>query len=70
MNKAIITGELTICDWCGDKTKGCKPTNDPDEGSHGTLYNVCTSCRENNNSDDYSIFDDEEVSISFKATGQ
>ena len=33
-----------ICDWCKSSDKDLKHKRDPDEGSYGRVYLVCTSC--------------------------
>lgn len=36
--------DLSFCDWCNSEKKNCKPKRDPDEGSSGRVYMVCTAC--------------------------
>ena len=38
-----------ICDWCSLPAIELIPTKDVDEGSNGRLYQVCHSCREEQN---------------------
>lgn len=37
--------EAKNCDWCNCLTTDIKPTRDPDEGSCGPVYYVCSGCR-------------------------
>ena len=37
--------EAKNCDWCNCLTMDIKPTRDPDEGSCGPVYYVCSGCR-------------------------
>lgn len=46
MKKAVVSGALSDCEWCGEVVAGCKPTHDKQEGPYGDLYNVCQECRD------------------------
>jgi hypothetical protein len=33
-----------VCDWCNDKSNHLVKRRDPDEGTSGRVYNVCSEC--------------------------
>lgn len=39
------------CDWCKKHRADLKPTRDYDEGSYGSVYNVCRECRRKQSND-------------------
>lgn len=48
-----------ICDWCKSSDKNLKQKRDPEEGTSGRVYLVCTACiAENNKRQDEEVVDD------------
>lgn len=43
--KELQEPEAGTCDWCKCTTIDIKPIRDPDEGSCGPVYYVCSGCR-------------------------